>query len=92
MAHGMGMKAFPDRTIQTLDIIGEGDSVAVRNRAQGTNTGGAAWLGVPEGNGKKMDIESWSIYRFKDGKVVESWGINDGMMAMIQLGSLKPPM
>lgn len=92
MAHGMAMKAFPDRTTTMLDLIGEGDRVAARIRVQGTNTGGAAWFGVPEGNGKKIDFESWSIYRFKDGKVVESWGMNDGLMAMIQLGSLKPPM
>lgn len=92
MAHGMVMKAFPDRTTTILDLIGEGDRVAARIRVQGTNTGGAPWFGAPEGNGKKIDFESWSLYRFKDGKVVESWGINDGVTAMVQLGGLKPPM
>jgi predicted ester cyclase len=92
MAHGMAMKAFPDRKTTILGLIGEGDRVAMRARVQGTNTGGAVWFGVPEGNDKKIDFESWSIYRFKDGKVVESWGINDGILAMVQLGSLKPPM
>ena len=92
MAHGAAMKAFPDRTTTILDLIGDGDRVAVRVRVQGTNMGGAPWFGVPEGNGKKVDFESWSIYHFKDGKVAESWGLNDAMAGMMQLGSLKPPM
>ncbi len=29
--------------------------------------------------------------RFKNGKVVESWGLNDGLLGMIQLGGIKPP-
>ena len=92
MAHGMVMKAFPDRKVQILDIVGEGDRVAVRNRITGTNTGGAAFLGAPQPNGAKIDFESWSIYQLKDGKVVAHWGINDGVKGMIQLGAMKPPM
>ena len=91
MAHSMGMKAFPDRKVELLSIVGDGDQVSIRTRVTGTNSGGAAWLGAPTGNGNKIDFESWAMYRFKSGKVVESWGINDGMLAMIQLGSLKPP-
>ena len=45
---------------------------------------------MPTANGQKIDFE-WSIYKFKNGKVVESWGLNDGLLGMIQLGSLKPP-
>ena len=63
----------------------------IRNRVRGTNTGGAAFLGMPTANGQKIDFESWSVYKFKNGKVVESWGLNDGLLGMIQLGSLKPP-
>jgi hypothetical protein len=91
MAHGMGMNAFPDRKIENLDMVAEGDKVFLRNRITGTNKGGAFWLGVPEGNGKSIDFESWSVYRLKDGKVVEHWGLNDGMLGMIQLGSIEPP-
>lgn len=45
----------------------------------------------PTANLQKIDFESWSISRFKNGKVVESWGLNDGLLGMIQLGGLKPP-
>ena len=58
----------------------------------GTNTGGAAFLGQPEANGAKIDFEMWSLYRLEDGKVVEHWGLNDGITGMIQVGGLKPPM
>lgn len=91
MAHAGAMKSFPDRSVEMLSLIGEGDLVMIRNRVRGTNTGGAAFLGMPTANGQKIDFESWSIYKFKSGKVVESWGLNDGLLGMIQLGSLKPP-
>jgi predicted ester cyclase len=92
MAHGMAMQAFPDRKGEIVEMIAEGDKVFIRNRITGTNRGGAFWLGVPEPNNKSIDFESWSVYRLDNGKVVESWGLNDGMLAMIQLGSLQPPM
>ena len=40
----------------------------------GTNTGGMPQLNIPA-NGKPFTIESWSIYRLEDGKVVEHKGI-----------------
>jgi hypothetical protein len=33
-------------------------------------------------------FESWGIYRLKDGKVVEHFGINDALLLMMQLGGL----
>ena len=92
MAHQGAMAAFPDRRIQILDLVGDGDTVAVRVRTTGTNTGGAAFLGQPEANGAKIDFEMWSIYHLRDGKVVSHAGINDGVTAMIQVGSFKPGM
>ena len=85
----MATQAFPDRNVEIQDIVAEGDKVFIRSRITGTNNGaGVAWLGAPEPNGKQVDFESWIAYRFRDGKIVEAWGINDGMMAMMQLGAL----
>ena len=92
MAHQGAMAAFPDRRIEILDLVGDGDTVAVRVRTTGTNTGGAAFLGQPEANGAKIDFEMWSIYHLRDGKVVRHVGINDGVTAMMQVGSFKPGM
>lgn len=89
-AHGMAMQAFPDRNVELLDLIAEGDRVAIRTRVTGTNTGGAVWFGAPA-NDRPIDFESWAMYRLEDGKVAESWGLNDGIAAMIQLGTWEPP-
>jgi predicted ester cyclase len=90
MAHGMAMQAFPDRNVELLDVVAEGDRVAIRTRVTGTNTGGAFWFGAPANN-RSIDFESWAMYRLQDGKVTESWGLNDGMAALIQLGTWTPP-
>ena len=92
MAHQGGMTSFPDRKATILDLVADGDKVAVRSRVTGTNTGGAPFLGAPEPNGAKIDFEMWSLYRLRDGRVVAHCGINDGLKGMIQVGSLTPPM
>jgi len=84
-AHGMAMTSFPDRKMTIEDVIGDGDRVAVRTTIRGTNTGGVPWLGVPA-NGKRIEIESISIYRVANGRVVEHWGQNDVGRLMMQLG------
>ena len=76
---------FSDRSVQILDLIEEGDKVVMRNRATGKHTGGEPWMGAPA-DGKTYEIESWSIYRFRDGKIVEHWGLNDGMRLIMQIG------
>jgi predicted ester cyclase len=88
-AHGMMNQTFSERKIQTLDLIEEGDKVFMRNRASGKHTGGDGWMGAPA-DGKAYAIESWSIYRFRNGKIVESWGLNDAMGLMMQLGGQLP--
>jgi steroid delta-isomerase-like uncharacterized protein len=82
MAHQGVMQAFPDRKVAIEEILGEGDAVAVRTRVTGTNQGG--FLGTPA-NGNPFDIAAVSIYRFRDGKIVSHWGLNDGMTLMMQL-------
>ena len=74
----MATQAFPDRKVEIRDILAEGDKVFLRTRVTGTNKGGAFWFNAPEPNGKQIDFESWIVYRFRDGKIVEAWGINDG--------------
>jgi predicted ester cyclase len=87
MAHQGSMQSFPDRKIEILELVDGGDTVAVRNRVTGTNTGGFPAFNVPA-NGKPIDIESWSIYTFRDGKVVRHTGINDALTLLMQLGAM----
>jgi steroid delta-isomerase-like uncharacterized protein len=88
-AHQMAMASFPDRRMTIEDVVSEGDRVAVRTTLRGTNTGGVPWLGVPA-NGRSIEIESISIYRVDNGKVVEHWGENDVGRLMVQLGAAPP--
>jgi predicted ester cyclase len=94
MAHQASMAAFPDRNVDVLDAFGsaDGNRVVVRARLTGTNQGGAPWLGVGEGNGKQVDFEFIGIYELSGGKIVGHWGVNDGLMAAIQVGGLTPLM
>ena len=88
-AHQMAMTSFPDRRMTIEDVVGNGDRVAVRTTIRGTNTGGVPWLGVPA-NGKQVEIESISIYRVANDRVIEHWGQNDVGRLMMQLGVSAP--
>lgn len=90
MAHQMSLQAFPDRKIEILDIIEEGDKVAVRCQMTGTNTGGLPWLGVPA-NDAKVAIQWISLYQVKNGKVVAHWAVNDGIALLVQVDAMRPP-
>jgi len=88
-AHQMSMASFPDRRMTIEDVVADGDRVAVRTTIRGTNTGGVPWIGVPA-NGAAVEIESISVYRVQDGRVVEHWGQNDVGRLMMQLGAAPP--
>ena len=91
MAHMGVMQSFPDRKVEILDILEQGDKVFVHTRVSGTNQGGFAPFNVPA-NGNTFQIDSVSVYRFdQNGKVVEHWGMNDGLTLLMQLGALAPP-
>ena len=87
-AHGVMNQRMSDRNVQILELVEEGDKVVTRNRATGKHTG-QPWMGAPA-DGKAYEIESWSIYRFRDGKIVEHWGLNDAMRLMMQIGGQLP--
>jgi predicted ester cyclase len=90
MAHQGVMQSFPDRNQEVLDVVDGGDRVFVRSRVAGTNQGGFPAFGVPA-NGSPFQIESWSVYRFEDGKVVQHWGMNDALTLLMQLGAIPAP-
>jgi predicted ester cyclase len=92
IAHGMSMSAFPDRKVEIVEMMGEGNKVMTRNRITGTNKGGVPWFGAPEPNDAKIDFQFIGIYEFDDmGKIVAHYGLNDAYMLSIQLGAITPP-
>ena len=72
-----------DFSLTIEDLIAEGDMVWTRNRARGVNTGSV--MGHPP-TGLLVEIDVIDIGRFKDGLMVEHWGIADQLGLMIQLG------
>jgi len=87
--HSMVMASFPDRQQTIEQIVGDGDLVAVRTTTRATHTG-TPFFGVPPSS-RKVQVESMSIYRVAGGKVVEHWGLNDGLTLMMQLGAIPAP-
>ena len=89
-AHAIVAQFLSDRKSEILDMIAEGDRVLLRNRISGTNSKGVPWIGASP-NGRPYDFESWSVYKIRDGKVVEHVGLNDVWMFAIQTGAVQPP-
>ena len=72
-----------DFSLTVEDIAVAGDVVWVRNRARGTNTASVMGFGP---TGERIELDVIDIGRFKDGKLVEHWGIADQLGLLMQLG------
>jgi predicted ester cyclase len=77
------LTAFADVHVTIEDLFGEGDKVVGRLLVSGTNSG--PFAGRPP-TGKKVQFLSIRIYRIADGKIVESWAMQDRLGLMEQLG------
>jgi len=75
--------AFPDLHLAIEDLVGEGDTVAVRQTARGTHQG--ELFGIPP-TGKQITVTGMTIHRFVNGKPVESWVNSDSLGMLQQLG------
>jgi len=80
--------AFPDLHFTIDDMVAEGDKVAVRLTATGTNKG--AFRGIPPTN-KKVTVWEIQIDRIAGGKIVEGWSRYDTLGLMQQLGLIPTP-
>jgi steroid delta-isomerase-like uncharacterized protein len=88
--HEDGMKeakgwrdAFPDLAVNVDLIVAEGDLVAVRWTARGTNTG--TGNGIPA-TGRKVQVSGTAIFRFVDGRIAEEWTSANTLGLLKQLG------
>ena len=79
---------FPDLHFTIDDMLAEGDKVAVRLTATGTNKG--AFRGIPPTN-KKVTVSMIQIDRIVGGKFVEGWSRYDTLGLMQQLGLIPTP-
>jgi len=77
------LRAFPDLHLTVEDLIGEEDKVVARIVVTGTHLGD--YTGI-EPTGKSIAYEEIFIFRFANGRVVETWGVVDVFSQMKQLG------
>ena|SRR5215216_1839731 len=76
---------FSEQRWEIRQVVGEGDIVVVYCTLHGRHTGDL--MGIPPTN-REVAQDYVHIVRFRDGKVVEHWGVRDDMGLMRQLGML----
>jgi steroid delta-isomerase-like uncharacterized protein len=79
----MLLRVYPDLHLSVDDVIAEGDKVVARNTVTGTHQG--EFMGVAP-TGKSVTYNEIFIFRFADGRVVETWGVVDVYAQMKQIG------
>jgi predicted ester cyclase len=81
--HRMTLSMFPGWHFTTLDLIAEGDRVVERFRFEGVH--GGDYGGLPP-TGNHFSVEGISIFRIRDGKIVEHWAFVDELGFLEALG------
>jgi predicted ester cyclase len=76
--------AFPDVHMEIIELIAEGDKVVARFRCSGTQKG--EWRGTPATGRRFEDVDEVYIFTVRGGRIVDSWGIEDTLTRMRQLG------
>ena len=79
------LTAFPDLSVTVHDLIAEGDKVVIYKTATGTHC--EEYQGIPA-TGKKIKFTNIYIFRIKDKKIAEYWGLFDESGVKRQLGVL----
>jgi predicted ester cyclase len=69
------LDAMPDLKIDILDMVAEGDRVAIRLREVGHHTG-IEWCGVQPA-GARVEWFPFDFYRIQDGLIAEEWFTDD---------------
>jgi predicted ester cyclase len=82
-AHFRG--GFPDVISTIEDLIAEGDKVVARWRSRATHRG--EYMGIAP-SGKEVEFTGISIYRIEEGKIAESWTVEDQLGLMAQIGAV----
>ena len=77
------LEAFPDLVVQIDDRIDAPSHVTLRLTIRGTHM--RDYLGI-RGCGRSVAIRSHDIHRVEHGRIVESWGLEDNLGRLEQLG------
>ena len=83
-----GGKTFPDFKTEILDMISEGDTVAVRYKMNATHSG--EFMGVAA-TGTKVEWNAMVFYKIENEKIFKGWLVDDMLGLMAQIGVKKLP-
>jgi steroid delta-isomerase-like uncharacterized protein len=85
-------RVFPDAHHTVIDMVAEGDKVAVYFKATGTHKGDLHGpVGLVPATGKKVQWDGMNIIQITGGKIVQTKGIANNMSLMQQLGAVPTP-
>ena len=76
------LRAFPDLHFEVDDTVADGDRIAVRWTATGTDRGGL--MGMPP-TGKAISLAGCDILRIRGAQITESWSFYDRLALLDQL-------
>jgi predicted ester cyclase len=79
---------FSDFELTIDDLVAQGDQVWIRATGRGLNTGSI--FGRPP-TGRRSEITVFDQVRFRDGRIVEHWGVPDQLGLLMQLGLFGRP-
>jgi steroid delta-isomerase-like uncharacterized protein len=79
------VSSLPDLRHEIVEMVAEGDKVAVRLNVTGTHKG--ELQGIPP-TGKKVSFSAMDFITLMDGKVAEEWMNADTMKLMQQIGAV----
>jgi len=77
--------AFSDVRTRSEQLVAEGDLVCERYSCSFRHTGD---FGAVPPSGSSVEIRGFAIYRVRDGRVVESWSLSDGLGLLQQIGAV----
>jgi predicted ester cyclase len=79
--------SFPDVHMEVVDLIAEDDQVVGRFTCSATHLG--EWLGhAPTGRRFEL-IDEVSIFRFRNGRIIRVWSLEDTLERLKQLGLIQ---
>jgi predicted ester cyclase len=76
--------AFPDFTMEIVELIAEGDKVVGHFKCSGTHKG--EWLGAPATGRRFEQVDEVYIFEIRDGELVSALGVEDNLSRLSQLG------
>ena len=81
-------EAFPDVRMDTIALVGEGDTVVGEFRCSGTQTG--PWIGRPATGRSFRDVREVYWFTVRGGRIVDWWGLEDNDDRRRQLRAATP--